>query len=111
MRRRVLVPILLVLAGTMVGCLALELLLQGAALGLKLTLPAASRTWLPGKRRVLCLGDSSTYGLYMPDHANAYPQQLETLWNAIGLQPQIEVLNAGYPGMNSSRLRQNFRPL
>lgn len=66
---------------------------------------------MPGRRRVLCLGDSSTYGLYLADRADAYPQQLEKLWNARGMLPQIEVLNAGYPGTNSSRLRQNFRPM
>lgn len=111
MGRRVLVPVVLVLASTLFGCLVLEMLLQAAAFGLKVTQPVASQTWLTGRRRVLCLGDSSTYGLYMRDRANAYPQQLEKLWNASGTLPRIEVLNAGYPGMNSSRLRQNLRPM
>jgi lysophospholipase L1-like esterase len=111
MSRRVLVSFVLALAGAVIGCLALEAVLQVAAFGLRLTLPSASRTWVQGHRRVLCLGDSSTYGLYMKKPADAYPQQLERIWNARGLQPPIEVLNAGYPGTNSSRLRTNFRPM
>jgi lysophospholipase L1-like esterase len=111
MHRRGLIPILLVLTGTLLGGLMLEAFLQAAALAVKVTHPSVSRTWLPGRRRVLCLGDSNTYGLYMRDRSDAYPAQLEKLWNESGMQPQIEVLNAGYPGTNSSRLRKNFRPM
>src|SRR4029434_7635101 len=60
MHRRGLIPILLVLTGTLLGGLMLEAFLQAAALAVKVTHPSASRTWLPGHRRVLCLGDSNT---------------------------------------------------
>lgn len=109
--RRLLVPLILIVSGTVAACLALEIALQAAAAAVRITHPSDTRTWAQGRRRVLCLGDSSTYGLYMTDRADAYPQQLEKLWNASGKQPPIDVLNAGYPGMNSSRLRQNFRPM
>lgn len=111
MRRR-LVPLLLIIGGTVAACVALELLMQAAAIAVRLTRPSQSRSWEhDGHRRVLCVGDSSTYGLYMTDRADAYPQKLEQLWNASGKQPPIEVLNLGYPGTNSSRLRQNLRPM
>lgn len=110
--RRLLVPIVLIIGGTVAACVALELVMQAAALAVRITRPSQSRTWEHGgHRRVLCVGDSSTYGLYMTDRANAYPQKLEELWNASGKQPPIEVLNLGYPGTNSSRLRQNLRPM
>ncbi len=60
-----------------------------------------------GRRRVLMLGDSNTYGLYVPA-ADAYPHVLERMWNRVHPDDPIEVLNFAYPGMNSSRLRQLF---
>lgn len=59
--------------------------------------------WVTGNVRVLCLGDSHTYGLWV-DRSQAYPQQLESLWNQRTLSPKLEVLNVGVPGTNSSRL-------
>src|SRR5262245_10283725 len=63
-------------------------------------LPAA---WLTGNLRVLCLGDSHTYGLWV-ERSQAYPPQLEALWNQRGQSPKLQVLNAGVPGTTSSRL-------
>ena len=59
--------------------------------------------WVAGKLRVLCLGDSNTYGLWL-DRNEAYPQQLEAVWNERISAPKLEVLNLGIPGTNSSRL-------
>ena len=59
--------------------------------------------WVTGQVRVLCLGDSHTYGLWV-ERSQAYPQQLEAVWNERGLSPELEVLNAGVPGTSSSRL-------
>src|SRR3954447_9225811 len=54
---------------------------------------------------ILCVGDSNTYGLYLRDRdQEAYPSQLERSWNADPNRTPIEVLNLGYPGVNSSRL-------
>jgi lysophospholipase L1-like esterase len=62
-------------------------------------------SWLTGNLRVLCLGDSNTYGLWLEHREQeAYPQQLEALWNARVAAPKLEVLNLGFPGTNSSRL-------
>jgi lysophospholipase L1-like esterase len=88
--RRFLVPLILIVSGTVAACVALEIVLQAAAVAVRITHPSETRAWVQGWRRVLCL---------------------EKLWNASGKQPPIDVLNAGYPGMNSSRLRQNFRPM
>ena len=55
-------------------------------------------------RRVLCVGDSNTYGLRLADRNDAYPQQLERLWNSAPERQPIEILNLGYPGTNSSKL-------
>ena len=110
-RRLALIPLGVVLA---LG--ALEAGLQIGALALQLSGQHLPATWLTGRRRILCVGDSNTYGLYLGNRAQAYPQQFARLWNAGGA-PGIEVLNLGYPGTNSSRLRhdmprmlETFRP-
>jgi len=59
--------------------------------------------WVTGNVRVLCLGDSHTYGVWV-DRSQAYPQQLESVWNQRFDSPKLEVLNVGVPGTNSSRL-------
>jgi lysophospholipase L1-like esterase len=60
--------------------------------------------WVTGNLRVLCLGDSNTYGVWLDDRSQAYPQQLEAIWNERIETPKLEVLNLGVPGTNSSRL-------
>lgn len=102
-RRLALIPL-----GLMLGLCVLEGALQVGALWVHLAGQRLPATWLTGGRRILCVGDSNTYGLYMPDRALAYPQQLERLWNASVQTPRVEVLNLGYPGTNSSRLRHDF---
>ena len=59
--------------------------------------------WVTGNLRVLCVGDSNTYGVWAY-RSEAYPQQLESLWNERVASPKLEVLNLGVPGVNSSRL-------
>jgi lysophospholipase L1-like esterase len=103
LKRLALVPF-----GVALGLLALEALLQVAALAVHLGGGPTPAAWLTGNRRVLCLGDSNTYGLYLPDRAQAYPQTFEALWNERVESPRIEVLNLGYPGTNSSRLRRDL---
>ncbi len=61
----------------------------------------------PGKRRILCLGDANTFGLYL-GRSDAYPEQLEAIWNAAPENPKVEVLNLSYPGANSSWLLRDF---
>jgi len=98
-KRLALVPI-----GILLGLLMLEGGLQIGAFFMKRSkrgeLPVA---WVTGNLRVLCLGDSNTYGLWL-ERKEAYPQQLEALWNQRTTTPKLEVLNLGFPGTNSSRL-------
>jgi lysophospholipase L1-like esterase len=59
-----------------------------------------------GAVRVLCIGDSNTWGLYVHPH-ESWPAQLESRWAKIDSRP-IQVVNMGYPGVNSSRVRADL---
>jgi lysophospholipase L1-like esterase len=98
------------------GGLASLLLLEA---GLQL----AARVWTAGSRsvsipapasenvvRVLCLGDSNTYGLGL-EPQESYPAQLEALWAERVGSPRLEVYNLGFPGTNSSRLVRDLPDL
>jgi len=87
--------------------LILELLLQAGALVMKEHSWRAKSQWLSGNLRILTLGDSNTYGLYLPPE-DSYPAQLETLWNQRHPDAPVEVINLGYPGTNSFRLLSNL---
>lgn len=98
-KRLALVPI-----GVLLGLLGLELGLQGAAwIVQRRTGGELPTSWVTGHLRILCLGDSNTYGAVVP-RDKTWPKQLETLWNESGRSPRIEVLNLGVPGTNSSRV-------
>lgn len=102
-KRLALIPL-----GVVIALCAMEAVLQLGALALRLTGQQQAATWMTGRRRILCVGDSQTYGLYLAERAQAYPQQLEQLWNESVETPRIEVLNIGYPGNNSSGLRRDL---
>jgi lysophospholipase L1-like esterase len=67
-------------------------------------------SWVAGTVRVLCIGDSNTYGLYL-ERDEAYPAQLARVWNESIGSPALKVLNLGIPGTNSSRLVRDFSRL
>src|SRR5579862_5697622 len=94
----------LIAFGVGLGIVLLELGLQLGALALRATGRPMPVAWIGVRRRVLCVGDSNTYGLRLADRNDAYPQQLERLWNSSPERQPIEVLNLGYPGTNSSKL-------
>ncbi len=105
---RKLVPHLaLAVFGVLLALLLLEGLLQVAAFVAARVGPRASIAGTEGARRVLSLGDSNTYGLYV-EHEQAYPQVLERLWNSDPRRGSIEVVNLGFPGTNSSTVRKNL---
>jgi lysophospholipase L1-like esterase len=102
--------------GSLLGLCVLEASLQIAPMVLP-ALGDSPAAWLGLTRRVLCLGDSDTYGVWLADRGQTYPAQLERLWNAANGAVRIEVLNLGYPGTNSSQTRrylaamlETFRP-
>jgi lysophospholipase L1-like esterase len=53
-----------------------------------------------GGRRIVCLGDSRTFGYHVTT-PQAYPVQLERLWNARHSKTPIQTVNAGLHGYSS----------
>ncbi len=98
-------PALLVLV------LVCELLLQLGALLAQGQSRLVPEQWrLVNRTRVLALGDSNTYGLYLKEE-ESWPAQLERSWNIAHPQSRIEVLNLGYPATNSFRVLDNLPAL
>lgn len=95
------------LAWLLAGLMALELLLQAAAWVVGKHSMRSPDNWLRSDLRILALGDSNTYGLYLKPE-EAYPAQLEALWNSTHPQQPVEIINLGYPGTNSFRLLANL---
>lgn len=95
------------LAVTLVG---IELALQLGALVVRFTHESRGAARDPGRFRVVCLGDSNTYGLHLEPH-ESYPAQLERELAALRPEQPVEVLNLGLPGLNSSRLLREFPEL
>lgn len=56
----------------------------------------------PGTFRIVCLGGSTTFGLYETDETKTYPAQLEAELNRRYSAPTFEVINAGTPGWSSA---------
>jgi len=106
----------LVAVSAVVLVAGLELLLQTGAWIVRATGREDPPAWLTDDVRVLCLGDSNTYGIYLkPDES--WPAQLEKYWNETVASPKIRVFNLGYPGSNSSKvvsqtakMLETFRP-
>jgi len=91
----------------LISLVILEAVLQLGALIIKENAWRAKTHWLTGNVRVLALGDSNTYGLYLPAE-DSYPSQLEKQWNTAHPEMPIEIINLGYPGTNSFRLLANL---
>jgi lysophospholipase L1-like esterase len=89
-----------------IGILLLEGMLQAGAALVRLlgSDPSAFHT---ARLRILCLGDSNTYGVYL-ERERAYPKQFEALWNAAYPTAGVEVVNLGAPGLDTSRLRHEL---
>ncbi len=99
----------LVLLGCVLALLLTEALLQAGALVLRLTRDDPAASARTGARRILCLGDSNTYGIRLEHRSrDAYPAQLESLWNEAHPQRPVEVFNAGVPGTSSSQVLRNL---
>jgi lysophospholipase L1-like esterase len=59
----------------------------------------------PGEFRILALGESTTFGVGVPDRL-AYPQRLETLLRESGGCPGCRVINAGVSAWSSFQSRR-----
>lgn len=60
-----------------------------------------------GQVRILCLGDSYTYGVGAK-RGYSYPRQLQTLLDETS-KCKVQVINRGVPGMNSDYIRAHFK--
>lgn len=60
----------------------------------------------PGVRRILCVGASSTYGLYVARDADTWPARLEARLEGAG--HAVEVLNAGTPSWDVRASQTNL---
>lgn len=58
---------------------------------------------VPGRYRVICLGESSTFGFYSRD-GHTYPAVLQRLFDERPGTGKVEVLNAGLPQANSDNM-------
>jgi lysophospholipase L1-like esterase len=96
----------LVALGVLLCLVLLEIALRTAALFTAIEQPERIAQPRFAKQRVVCLGDSNTYGMFVK-RDGAYPQVLERSWNG-SEAGAIEVLNLGVPGTNSSKLRARF---
>lgn len=90
------------LALVAVCLLALELTLQAASLGLRAVTGRAPHDSLAQDAiRILCVGDSHTYGLPLTA-AESYPAQLQTALEKRHPGARFAVANLGIPGVNSA---------
>ncbi len=99
--------LVLILLGIGAALLILEGALQITAVFMGTTTrdPAP---WIQDKWRMLAVGDSNTYGLYL-DKSQAYPMVFEALWNARPGNRPIQGQNLAFPGTNSSKLVKDCR--
>lgn len=92
-----------------IAVLLVEGVLQGAALVIHLAGRRPDAGWSSEGLRLLALGDSNTYGIYL-DEEDSYPSQLQALWNEDpGSSGPIEVLNFGYPGNSTDAILADYR--
>lgn len=61
-----------------------------------------------GEIRIICLGDSTTYGNWV-NHEESYPYLLEQLLKKEYPEKNIKVLNAGLPGASSQQIKRFFQ--
>jgi lysophospholipase L1-like esterase len=110
--RKILLRVSLVVFGLFLSALAIEVILQLGTLYVRSQGTKVGSWTNPGRSlRVLALGDSNTYGLHLQDRSEAYPTTLQQLWRQRFPDRSIEVINAGVPGTNSSKLRNQLPAL
>ena len=62
-----------------------------------------------GAYRILCIGDSTTYGIGASDRDKySYPSQLQNILDANTVNHNFEVINLGSPAINSSQVLNRF---
>jgi len=61
-----------------------------------------------GIKRIVCVGDSTTFGVNMDGEELTYPGQIEKMLNN-GTSMKFEIINAGVPGYTSSQCLLYFK--
>lgn len=94
---------------TFTTLLLLEGVLQVAALLIEKRIHPLTGIEIPadGKLRIVMMGDSNTYGLYLKED-ESYPSVFEKNWNERHPDQPIQVINLGFPGTNSSRVLKSM---
>jgi lysophospholipase L1-like esterase len=91
--------------GLVVGLVLLELFLRAAALVAPHLLDRAAHRVTADGVRILCVGDSHTYGAMVASDG-AYPEQLERVLRRHGIP--AAAFNLGIPGQNSRQVRNRL---
>jgi lysophospholipase L1-like esterase len=61
-------------------------------------------------KRILCVGDSNTFGVRVAA-GDSYPGQLETMLGATARTERWQVINRGIPGQNTTQIRDSLPEL
>jgi lysophospholipase L1-like esterase len=90
----------------LLGALVLPLLTLEAAFRVAPLFVERDRTGTLGaaSKRIVCVGDSFTFGVYFPA-ASSYPRRLQAHLDAACGAGAVEVVNAGRPGRPTSEIR------
>jgi|GEM_PF-1582170 len=99
--------LLQILGILLVSLLLLEGMLQVLAFGVFLSSKKRPSENASGVRKVLCLGDSFTYGFGSSKPEFSYPGRLQSRLDERGGETW-EVVNCGYPGKNSAEMLQSL---
>lgn len=91
------------LAGIAIGFAFIEASLWVFAFVAPRILDRSSASGSAGEFRILCIGDSHTFG-WAVERDEAYPAQLERLLNEGSGTPRYQVVNLGVPASNSSQV-------
>lgn len=97
--------VLRAIAISLMALVAIEGLLQGAAVWAQHAY-RRSEVVATGRIRILCLGDSNTYGLYLAAQ-ESWPSQLQQVLER-QTPGRYQVVNLGFPGTPTSRIAQNL---
>jgi len=94
---------------TLITLLLLEAVLQVAALLMEKRIHPVTGSEVPadGNLRIVMMGDSNTYGLYLKEE-ESYPAVYEKNWNKNHPDRPVQVINLGFPGTNSSRVLKSL---
>ncbi len=96
----------MILLGVLLGLLLCEFILQVGSFFIKDELNSGNFK-KPGNVKILCVGDSSTYGLGALK-GKSYPDFLAKNLNASITKKKFEVVNLGKPGLNTAMLAKRL---